>query len=82
MFFKEHRILKEKKKFEGIQDLLTKIDKISVFLVGSGEVSLRQHMMLGLCEQQCYFCSLREAVKLPISEEDLREVFPTLHKLV
>ena len=68
--------------FERLNSLLKKIDKINVFLVSSGEISLREHLKLGLCDRHCYFCSLRETLKPPVGELELGEKFPVLKAIV
>jgi hypothetical protein len=61
---------------------LQKVDKINVFLVSSGEVSLREHLKLGLCERHCYFCSLREPLRVPVGEGELLEKFAALKAML
>ena len=78
IFFKETRIFREKKNFQHVSAILHKVDKVNVFLVTSGEVSLREHLKIGFCERHCYFCSLREPLKLPVSEVELKEKFSVL----
>lgn len=49
LFFREHKIFKERVSFDRINDLLKSIDKLNLFLVGPMEVSLKQHFSLGMC---------------------------------
>ena len=82
LFFREHRIFKERNSFQRISYLLKQMDQVNLFLVGAMEISLKQHFKLGFCEKQCYFCSLKQPIKLHYPNTPLQTHFPTLHRLV
>lgn len=82
LFFREHKIFKERQSFERISYLLRSIDKLNLFLVGPLEVSLKQHFGLGMCEKKCYFCTLKQPMKLHYTFNSLKDNFPVLARMV
>jgi coproporphyrinogen III oxidase-like Fe-S oxidoreductase len=82
LFFREHRIFKERSSFQRINYLLKQMDQLSLFLVGPMEVSLRQHFSLGFCEKKCYFCALRQPIKLHYPASSIDKNFPVLGRLI
>ena len=49
LFFREHSVFKERQCFDRTNELLSKIDRLDLFLVGPLEVGLKQHFRLGVC---------------------------------
>jgi hypothetical protein len=76
LFFREHAIFRERNSFDRINTLLQKIDKLNLFLVGPLEISLKEHFKLGICEKKCYFCSLKQPLKLHYQHDALAHSFP------
>jgi len=53
------------------------MEKLNLFLILPGEMTLDKHLAKGACENDCYFCDLRKPINLPI------ETFnPRLAKLI
>lgn len=58
------------------------VDKLNLFLVGPLEISLKQHFRLGMCEKKCYFCTLKQPLRVHYPCPALAKHFPCLQKLV